>query len=380
MKNDFRYILDKGSNKFRCPNCGKKRFVLYVDTQNDDEYLPSQYGRCDRENNCQYHLSPYDDGYHKEQWKKENSWMKSMKQKRQNPKSKSANYINNDIFNRSRQGYEQNYFVEYLLSIFDESTVSDLIGKYHIGTSKHWPGSTVFWQIDDLGRIRTGKIMQYNSESGRRVKEPRNRITWVHSVLKLEDFNLKQCLFGLHLINQSDKKIAIVESEKTAIIASSYFPQFIWMATGSKDNINTRILHPLRKRAVILFPDIGAYKKWKEKTSDFKNIIVSDLLEKCADSNARHEGYDLADYLIQYDPVSIKNNFDVSETKFDPDLNEKGYPKSWDDIESIDTTNEQVEKINDDSNFKELKRRDPIIQQLDELFDCKVESGSIDLK
>lgn len=57
MKTEYRYILEKGSKKHRCPNCDKKRFVRYIDTQTG-EYLPEQHGRCDRESKCGYHSAP----------------------------------------------------------------------------------------------------------------------------------------------------------------------------------------------------------------------------------------------------------------------------------------------------------------------------------
>ena len=53
----FRYSLDKSSKKFICPNCNKKTFVFYVDTKTGN-YLPADYGRCDREQNCKYHKAP----------------------------------------------------------------------------------------------------------------------------------------------------------------------------------------------------------------------------------------------------------------------------------------------------------------------------------
>lgn len=69
--------------------------------------------------------------------------------------------------------------------------------------------------------------MLYDSETGKRVKHPYNHITWAHSLLKQKDFNLKQYFFGEHLLLKSiDKPIAVVESEKAALIASFYMPQF----------------------------------------------------------------------------------------------------------------------------------------------------------
>ena len=78
--------------------------------------------------------------------------------------------------------------------------------------------------------------MLYNAHSGKRVKEPFSHITWAHKVLNLHNFSLKQCFFGEHLLNEY-KPIAIVESEKTAIIASAYIPKFNWIAVGSLNNL-----------------------------------------------------------------------------------------------------------------------------------------------
>jgi len=100
-----------------------------------------------------------------------------------------------------------------------------LIAKFHIGTSRRWQGATIFWQLDLQGRLRTGKIMLYDPESGKRVKKPYNHIIWVHKQLKQAHF--EQCLFGLHQLREmpKHKPIRLVESKKTAIIATGYFLQ-----------------------------------------------------------------------------------------------------------------------------------------------------------
>ena len=143
--------------------------------------------------------------------------------------------------------------------------------------------------------------MLYNPENGKRVKGEYNHINWVHS--KIDNFNLKQCLFGEHLIKDSKKPIAIVESEKTAIICSAYLPQYTWVATGGINNLKVDKCKSLKGRNVVLFPDLGGFDKWLIKAEEIKTICyvkVSDLLEKNASSEAKNKGYDLADFLFSF--------------------------------------------------------------------------------
>jgi len=106
------------------------------------------------------------------------------------------------------------------------------------------------------------------------------------------------------LINQNySKPIAIVESEKTAIIASVYLPQFIWVAVGSLSNLNAEKSSVLRGRTVVLYPDLNGFEKWSEKAkalSDIASFRVSDLLERKATEAEREQGLDLADYLTRF--------------------------------------------------------------------------------
>jgi hypothetical protein len=135
------------------------------------------------------------------------------------------------------------------------------------------------------------------------VKEPINKISWVHTVLKLADFHLSQCLFGEHLLKGNNKPVAIVESEKTAVIASCYLPDFIWLACGGCGNLSVKICEPLKGRKVVLFPDAGKYNEWSEKAKALSSICtvsVSYLIEKEASEAERKAGFDLADYLVKF--------------------------------------------------------------------------------
>jgi hypothetical protein len=104
------------------------------------------------------------------------------------------------------------------------------------------------------------------------------------------------------------KPVALVESEKTAIIASVYLPAFNWLAVGSLNNINREKFKPLAGRKVALWPDLNCFDRWNAKANELQKeypgtrITVSDLLEKHCTPGDRANGFDLADYLINFNP------------------------------------------------------------------------------
>jgi len=131
----------------------------------------------------------------------------------------------------------------------------------------------------------------------------------VHNKLKKngtisEDFNLQQCFFGEHLLKlYPDKPIAIVESEKSAIIASCIMPDMIWLAAGNLNGLSIEKCLVLKGRNVMLYPDLGAFEKWSIKANEIHNqynckVIISTLLENEATNSDRANGLDIADYVI----------------------------------------------------------------------------------
>lgn len=435
---EHRYILEpyKGMNtRYRCPGCQHtdKTFTRYVDTSTG-EYLPEQYGRCDRESNCGYHklppletkcfFVPFDElhDHSPKSYKIENGgrsmscsskeidylpksqvyelcetgcyvseWYLNSETNKSKPKyivsdykyftkdgkvniiqnaltvkppQKAASYISPEIFKASLKNYDENNFVKFLIDLFGSEITGKLISRYFIGTSKHqfknkgFPdyvseiGATVFWQIDTQGKIRTGKIMLYNPSTGKRVKEPFNHITWVHKALKLPSFELRQCLYGEHLLKGDlFKPIALVESEKTAIIASVYLPQFIWLATGSLSNLKAEKCSILKGRTVILFPDLKGFDKWTEKAEKISDkiwrtrFVVSDLLETKASEEEKVKGLDLADYLIRFDLGMFRKN-EKEDFSTIINNNEKRYGNGT-ESKNVATEILPIEKAND---------------------------------
>ena len=299
--NDYRFILEPYNGmktRYHCPNCNKKGvFTKYIDRQTN-EYLSDAAGKCNRLVKCGYHYAP-------KQYFSDNNYSFDTKINYKvgvKPKPKTS-FINVEVFNKSIETKQTNYFIDYLASIWDYEIAYFLADKYNIGTSKYWQGATVFWQVDINGSVRSGKIMLYNASNGKRVKEPYNHINWVHKALKLDSFNLEQCYFGEHLLNEDNSKpVAIVESEKTAIICSIYLPEFIWLACGSANNLNEVKTKVLKGRNVVLFPDLGCFDLWNNKIENLTNLATfrtSTLLETKATETEKRQGLDIADYLTK---------------------------------------------------------------------------------
>lgn len=296
-----------------CPACGVRRvFARYVDADTG-EYLSNEVGRCNRESKCGYHFTPKDyfaanpnaaEARPAAKKTRSKSAPAPISAREKNKDAFQPDYIDSGILKKTLTNYENNSFVHFLFDLFIDSAdlVRQSIKAYSVGTTRE--GKTVFWQIDRAKRIRTGKIIAYDAATGKRRKDIPP--TWVHSELKRaglvkEEFNLMQCFFGEHLLDDV-RPAAIVEAEKTAIIASIVFPEFVWLAVGAKLTMKVDRLRSLGKRKIILYPDADGYKDWQETAHKARRlglpVNVSSLIEAHATSEQKSNGYDLADYLI----------------------------------------------------------------------------------
>ncbi len=289
----FKYQLDPSSKKFVCPQCEKRRFVRVIDDLGN--YVSAEFGRCDRSSSC---------GYYKYPQKKDSELKLDLTQRKVakfSIKNGPPSIIPEPYFQQSLKGYSINPFFQYLCATFNKQDADNVCAKYFVGTSKLWGGATVFWQISKDNQIRSGKIIKYDTITGKRIKEPRTLMTWVHVILKLKEFNLKQVLFGEHLLSLFPQKaVCIVESEKTAIIMALKHPNYLWLATGSKQEFKIEKLKVLSGRKVLVFPDTDAFEEWKKKAGIISkqlnlNLVVSSYLMNCTIALNHSKGYDLAD-------------------------------------------------------------------------------------
>lgn len=291
------------SSRYDCPGCGKRHeFTRYINNATGQHLHPA-VGICNRVDKCGYHYTPQE--YFRDHNVEPPSRELYLTYKPVPPKP--ASFMDREIMWKSVQSHAPNYFTQYLSMLVGAAEAQDLVLRYHVGTARHWNGATVFWQVDTKGRVRGGKVMLYNPLTGKRVKEPYNHISWVHSVLRLKGFNLSQCLFGEHLLERHPSRpVALVESEKTAVIASHFLPDYTWLAVGGKLGLKADRLQVLKGREVTLFPDLQGFDLWDAKARELSwlaRFTVSDVLERIATPEEREQGLDLADYLVRGDLV-----------------------------------------------------------------------------
>lgn len=211
--------------------------------------------------------------------------------------------------------------------------------------------NVIFWQIDRDNNIREGKVMYYQADAHRSHSRKPVTVSWLLKQEKKlpEDWKSKYCLFGLHQLADAKVKglevkingnhpddeainhkpssippqdciIAVVESEKTAIICSELIPSLsgvkvLWMATGGKSNLTAQALLPIRGKRVIIFPDTDpageTYSEWVNTAKQANgslpqpedggkiSITVSNLLELHATEDQKRRKIDIADFIIE---------------------------------------------------------------------------------
>jgi hypothetical protein len=300
------------NSRYQCPSCHKKgEFSQYINV-NTGEHLHPSVGMCNRVIKCGYHYPP------KQYFEANKSLGITHTQishfKPQIKPILKPHYISVDTVTGTLETPRNANFIKFLETKYGEAETKKVISKYQLGAVKN---DVVFWQIDTSNRVRTGKIMKYDPTTGKRLKgAPPTNIIWAHKHFYKEGFIYVQCLFGENLIYGNNHTIAVVESEKTAIISSLYFPDKIWVATGGIGNF--KLIEALNGRNVILYPDTGCYEIWRDKAYLYRNkmnISISTILEHNANIIERKNGYDLADFLLQFDLDEYKTKMGV--IKFD---------------------------------------------------------------
>jgi len=202
------------------------------------------------------------------------------------------------IINDGIDLYDHNNFIQWLINpnrgeyAFDILMVNSIIETYFLGNwnNEWYTGWIIFPYINIAGILTDVKAIDYNPETGKRIKEPYPKCHFIgKKILNNNEANTTRCFFGEHLLKDNRKPVMLFESEATAIYASVFYPDFICLATGGKNGCKwtapdkCKVLHG---RHITLYPDIDAHNEWEDKADILRyygiRVNVSQLIKNCA--------------------------------------------------------------------------------------------------
>ena len=304
MQQDYRYQLEsprvtgRRQQKTTCPQCHRRKcFVRYVDTHDTCRYISDEVGKCDHQHSCGYHYRPSE--YYHDHPSCVTDWTSlkpSQPFKPDKPREQPLIAIDGSLVSRSH--YAQSTFWQWVTGVAPQlnATPEDLSRVFHA----YWLGAThqsdvIFWQIDEHMQVHTGHVMCYDPQGHRQGYQ-----SWTHFLLQQKgllplDYQPPKCLFGQHLLTASSTMpVAIVESEKTAVVMALKLPQYLWLATAGCGGLTQEKLAPLQGRKVLVFPDSGCYEKWSRQLSQTSGLDyrISNHLESYPSNT------DLADLVL----------------------------------------------------------------------------------
>lgn len=226
-----------------------------------------------------------------------------VQQQQQQPMQIDAQYV-------VRSASTSTVFCRSLVStgILTAEQMQSAASLYHLGATRD--GGVIFWYIDQHQQPVEGKVMWYGEDCHRdHSRDP----STISSRLKTagmfpKDWNAGVCLFGQHLVAGDERTIAIVESEKTAVICSQIMPEYVWLACGGLSRLRPEAFMPLKGHRIIVFPDTDpkgeAHRQWTSNCNEasqltHQDIYVSPLLEQYATPQQKERKIDIADFLVE---------------------------------------------------------------------------------
>lgn len=332
----YKYGLDPSSKKYKCPECGRKSFVVYIDNETKapvDEY---QYGRCDKENSCNYHIHPNSNPELAAKAKEEFVPRPDPEVRQIFP----GENIWGPIVNRTKTAVSP--FHQYCKTKL-------LIPVEHLlkwGVYSDSDDLTVYAFKDFNNRIVNLKWFKYKEDGHRdkafesfSLKQPKQNPPHTPPILQSEKKISKKeivekyqmCLWGEHLLprDPDQQPVCVVESEKSAVIASFFYKQFHWVSCGSnngltngKDGKPDKISH-LKGRKVYWLCDADKASRitYGGDNNELRPSSVRHLLEAGIDVEIvdlfpeRYDGYDIADAIMDGLRPEIKPSFKPSLKK-----------------------------------------------------------------
>ena len=167
-------------------------------------------------------------------------------------------------------GFHYSSLMDYLDKAVDYnpkmlSAIDDLIIRFHLGAViklVNGHHGTVLPRISRNNKVVGGSVLYFDTGSGA-VLRREALVEHLYSWYCFDYYTDDEVFFGEHLL--SNKPVAIVQEEKTALLGTLAEPSIDWLAVGEGCNLTDGMMTRLEGRRVVLFPDDMNYDYWMEK-------------------------------------------------------------------------------------------------------------------
>ena len=287
-KYPYKFETYKGK-KNTCPECNKKSFVLFIDTETG-ELMPNHFGKCDKIGSCGYELRP----------------KKEAKKKVEEPVKEQINYIYDKAVELSCNPdfYGTNGLFTFLSERFPKEDVTKVFQKYNIGTTRD--SRTIFWHKDFEHNYRQGQVIDYVNGHSQGAQ------TSATSLMKLKG-KFKQCIFGEHLLlSFSGKKVNFVESPKTALICELSLgnKNTLWLSHINITGLSSNKVHPIRH--LLGDKEISLYNDFH-----FQARMINGIIPKRVKGGVMSLDGDLVECIHKKELLGILTNYTSTVTFVD---------------------------------------------------------------
>ena len=164
-------------------------------------------------------------------------------------------------------GLHHSSITDYLDKVVDYDTsmmrkIDELISRFHLGavsTTLNGHYGSVLPRINERRNVVGGEVIYFDADNGNILRQ--DSITdHLYNWYCFDYYTDKKVFFGEHLL--SNKPVAVVTEEKTALLGTLAEPSIDWLAVGEGYNLTNGMMTKLVGKRVVLFPDDMSSDYW----------------------------------------------------------------------------------------------------------------------
>ena len=167
-------------------------------------------------------------------------------------------------------GLQHSSITDYLDKVvnYDASMmrkIDELISRFHLGavtTTLNGHYGSVLPHINERGNVVGGEVIYFDVGNGNILRQD-PIMDHLYNWYCFDYYTDNEVYFGEHLL--SDKPVAVVTEEKTALLGTLAEPSIDWLAVGEGYNLTNGMMAKLIGKRVVLFPDDMSSDYWSKQ-------------------------------------------------------------------------------------------------------------------